>query len=247
MQTPGAQDMAKLTWLDPAVNLDLLHALVENAHAAIVSAYPDLVTDQFGGNFIEGASHFDVTVTMDVAPRFLPAIPGPGAFPELNVRTYVRRGRRSGVWFFSLDAASRVAVEGARRGFDLPYYRATMSAETDGGWIAYRSERQDRRGPPAAFAARYRPIQPVRPVPWASLDRFLTDRFGLFAADADGRLSWTAIRHEPWRLQAAEAEIEVNTMTTALGIELSGPPALLQFARRTDVVAWWPRPLERRR
>ena len=32
----------------------------------------------------------------DVAPRFLPAPPGPGAFPELNVRTYVtpRRPRR---------------------------------------------------------------------------------------------------------------------------------------------------------
>src|SRR4029077_12998425 len=73
MQTPGAQDMAKLTWLDPAVDLDLLHTLVENAHAATVPAYPDLVTDQFGGNFIEGASHFDVTVTMDVAPRFLEA------------------------------------------------------------------------------------------------------------------------------------------------------------------------------
>ena len=33
-----------------------------------------------------------------VAPRFLPAPPGPGAFPELNVRTYVRRrGRGRGV------------------------------------------------------------------------------------------------------------------------------------------------------
>ena len=182
-----------------------------------------------------------------VAPRFLPAIPGPGAFPELNVRTYVRRGRRSGVWFFSLDAASRIAVEGARRGFHLPYYHASMSATTEGGWTTYRSERVDRRGQPAAFAARYRPIQPVRPVPWASLDRFLTDRFGLFAVDGDGRLSWTAVRHEPWRLQAAEAEIEVNTMASGLGIELAGSPALLHFARRTDVVAWWPRVLERRR
>ena len=65
--------MAKLTWLDSGVDLDLLHALVENAHAATIPAYPDLVTDQFGGNFIEGASHFDVTVAMNVAPRFLKA------------------------------------------------------------------------------------------------------------------------------------------------------------------------------
>ena len=51
--------------------VDLLHALVENAHAA--TAYPDLVTDQFGGNFVEGASDFDVTVPMDAASRFFKA------------------------------------------------------------------------------------------------------------------------------------------------------------------------------
>ena len=64
MQTSGTQDMAKLTWLDPAVDLDLFHPLIENAHAATIPAYPDLVTDQLGGDFIEGASHFDITAAM---------------------------------------------------------------------------------------------------------------------------------------------------------------------------------------
>ena len=53
--------------------MDLLHALVENAHATTVPAYPDLVTDQFGGDFIEGASHFDITVAMDAALGFFKA------------------------------------------------------------------------------------------------------------------------------------------------------------------------------
>ncbi len=102
----------------------------------------------------------------DVAPRFLPSPPGPGAFPELNVRTYVRRGGRAGVWFLSLDAASRVAVEGARVAFHLPYFRARMSSVTQDGWIDYRSERVGpawRRGP--AFDARYRPVGPVELAP----------------------------------------------------------------------------------
>ncbi|HXS70891.1 MAG TPA: DUF2071 domain-containing protein, partial [Patescibacteria group bacterium] len=38
----------------------------------------------------------------DVSPRGLPALPYLGAFPEVNVRTYVRDGARDGVWFFSL-------------------------------------------------------------------------------------------------------------------------------------------------
>ncbi|MCP4081054.1 MAG: DUF2071 domain-containing protein, partial [Planctomycetaceae bacterium] len=38
----------------------------------------------------------------DVAPRFVPAIPGVSAFPEMNVRTYVTCRGKPGVWFFSL-------------------------------------------------------------------------------------------------------------------------------------------------
>src|SRR5262245_39187164 len=37
--------------------------------------------------------------------RAMPAVPRLSAFPELNVRTYVKAGGKAGVWFFSLDAA----------------------------------------------------------------------------------------------------------------------------------------------
>ena len=179
----------------------------------------------------------------DVAPRFLPAIPGLSAFPEINVRTYVRHGSRAGVWFLSLDAARRPAVEGARLGFHLPYFRARMSVETEAGWVEYRSDRDDARGAAAAFAARYHPIGPVQPARSGSLAAFLTDRRGLFAADASGRLSWTAIRHDRWPLQLADAEIQGNTMASAHGIALPDEQPVLYFSKRLDVVAWWPRRL----
>ena len=177
----------------------------------------------------------------DVAPRFLPAPPGPGAFPELNVRTYVTRRGRGGVWFLSLDAGSRLAVEGARAAFHLPYFRASMSADTEAGWVEYRSTRVAGRGPAAIFDGRYRPVGPVALAPPGSLAAFLTDRRGLYAADAAGRLSWTAIDHVPWPLQPAEAEIRVDTMAAAHGLPLPAVPPLLHFARRVDVRAWWPR------
>jgi uncharacterized protein len=177
----------------------------------------------------------------DVAPRFLPAPPGPGAFPELNVRTYVTRAGRSGVWFLSLDAASRLAVEGARIAFHLPYFRAEMSATNVGGWVEYRSHRIDPRGAAASFEARYRPTGPVAYAPPGSRDAFLTDRMRLFAADQEGRVSSAAIDHAPWPLQPAEAEFGVNTMAACHGIGLPTAPPLLHFARRADVHGWWPR------
>ena len=201
---------------------------------------PELEIDTFEGQAWLGIVPFRME---DVAPRFLPAPPGPGAFPELNVRTYVRWRGRGAVWFLSLDAGSRLAVEGARSAFHLPYYRARMSAETNAGWVEYRSERTDPRGPQAAFEARYRPIGPVEPAAPGSLAAFLTDRRGLYAADPAGRLWWTAIRHAPWPLQAAEAEIGVDTMATAHGLTLPDDVPVLYFAKRLDVVAWWPRRL----
>jgi uncharacterized protein len=179
----------------------------------------------------------------DVAPRFLPSPPGPGSFPELNVRTYVTHNGRAGVWFLSLDAASRLAVEAARAAFHLPYYRAHMSSRTEGGWVEYRSERVDSRGRAAIFEGRYRPIGPAAVAPAGSLEAFLTDRRGLYAANVSGRVSWTEVRHAPWPLQSAEVEIRVNTMAARHGLDLPATPPLVHFAKRLDVQAWWPRPV----
>ncbi len=177
----------------------------------------------------------------DVAPRGLPAPPRLGAFPEVNVRTYVRHGGRAGVWFLSLDAASRLTVEGARTFFHLPYFLAEMSARHDGDAIAYRSRRTDARGAAAELDLRFRPTGPVESTAPGSLDAWLTDRMRLFAVDADGHVLRTEIRHAPWPLQPAEAEFRAETLASAHGVVLPPVPPHLRFTRRLDVRGWWPR------
>lgn len=169
--------------------------------------------------------------------RGTPALPLVSAFPELNVRTYVSAAGKPGVWFFSLDAASLPAVETARLVFHLPYVHATMACHDDGSAIAYASRRQPKSARPAAFQAHYRPVGPrLRAAP-GSLEHWLTERYCLYTANRRGRVWRGEIDHAPWPLQAAEAELAQNTMTTPLGLELQGAP-LLHFARRLDVVAW---------
>src|SRR4051794_38483032 len=162
-------------------------------------------------------------------------------FPELNVRTYVTLGGRPGIWFFSLDAGSALAVAAARTLYRLPYFRARMRIETarDGG-LDYVSERADPRGGPAAFRARYRPRGGHRHAAPGSLEAWLVERYRLYTVDG-GRVYAGDIHHRPWTLQDAEADIGVNTMTAPDGIGLRGEP-LLQYAARQDVVFW---PLER--
>src|SRR3989442_4778967 len=62
----------------------------------------------------------------NVRLRALPPLPTVSRFLELNVRTYVTYDGYPGVYFLSLDAASRLAVAAARRWYRLPYVNAAM-------------------------------------------------------------------------------------------------------------------------
>jgi uncharacterized protein len=172
----------------------------------------------------------------NVAPRGIPALPWVSAFPELNVRTYVRVGGRAGVYFFSLDASNPVAVGVARTMAHLPYFTAEMRVEERDGWIHYASRRK--RTSSAEFAAKFRPTGPPAPPVAGTLEHFLTERYCLFTVDPSFHAFTLDIHHPPWPLQPAEAEIQVNTMAEAAGIRVPSMAPLLHFARRQDMVAW---------
>lgn len=195
----------------------------------------ELELDVFQGNAWLGVVPFRMCATR---LRFLPPLPMASSFPELNVRTYVRHGDKPGVWFFSLDAGSALAVRTARRFFNLPYFHARMSAFREDERIRYCSRRIHRDAGIAEFRARYRPTGGIRVSTPGSLAHWLTERYCLYSADARGGLWRADIHHQPWPLQDAEAEVELNTMTHPLGFDLPNQPPLLHFARRLEVVAW---------
>jgi len=195
---------------------------------------PGLELDLFDGQAWLGVVPFRMS---NVGPRGLPALPWVSAFPELNVRAYVTRGGKPGVYFFSLDAANPLAVQTARALFHLPYFRARMSVEPHGDGIAYDSRRIN-ASPPADLVCRYRPIgAAIAPVP-GTLEHFLTERYCLYTVPRDLRPRRLEIHHRPWPLQHAEIEIERNTMAEAAGIRLPSIAPLLHFSRRQDVVAY---------
>ncbi|MBX0326646.1 DUF2071 domain-containing protein [Oscillochloris sp. ZM17-4] len=173
-----------------------------------------------------------------VRPRLTPAVPGLSAFPELNVRTYVSRNGVPGVWFFSLDAASRLAVRGARYGFHLPYMDARMACERAGDAVRYRSQRTHRDAPPAALRATYRPTGPAYQSAPGGIEHWLTERYCLYAANRRGDTWRGDIHHTPWLLQPAEVELEQSRMADQLQLLLPPAPPLVHFARRLDVAAW---------
>lgn len=204
---------------------------------------PPLRLDTFGGSAWLGVVPFRMS---GIRVRGLPPIPGTAAFPEINVRTYaVAPDGRTGVWFFSLDATSRLAVRAARAWFGLPYFDARIAVgKVADDTVRYTSTRTHRAAPPAAFAGRYRPTGPVALAAPGTLDHWLTERYALFSVDRRGRVGCGEIDHAPWPLQPAAADVDVNTMAAPIGVALPSTAPLAHFARRLDVVAWTVRPLE---
>jgi len=195
-----------------------------------------LALDTFEGEAWIGVVPFDLS-----RHRLRGIVPFPfmSAFAELNVRTYVVHDGKPGVLFFSLDAASRVAVRGARRFFLLPYFDADMAIERSSGKILYRSRRTHHGAPPAEFDATYAPTCGGSPTPAiaGTLEHFLVERYALYTSDKKGRIYRGDIHHLPWPLERADAEIKTNTMLPA-GVPASDTAPLLHFARRLDVLIW---------
>jgi len=217
---------------------DLLFAHWPVDAAAIRGIVPaSFELDLFDGQAWIGVVPFHMT---NVAPRFVPALPYVSAFPELNVRTYVRVDDKPGVFFFSLDAGNVVAVGAARTLLNLPYYSADMQVEPADA-VRYRSRR--RSAPHAEFQGTYRALGDRHPPAAGTLEYFLTERYCLYAVDHKFHAYRLDIHHAPWPLEAAEAEIAVNTMAEAAGIRLPAVAPLLHFARRQDMVCWSPEQL----
>ena len=181
-------------------------------------------------------------------------VPGTASFPELNLRTYVRpRGSRadnphSGVYFFSLDAESPLAVFGARTLFHLPYFWARMHCQTRAdGTIDYTSQRVLTRLS-VRFDASYKPTGALAPSTPGSLAHFLTERYCLYTTPATSlgparllapsRLFAGHIHHLPWPLETAEADIRTNELPAAHGLTLPDRPPILHFARELHVYIW---------
>ena len=215
--------------------LDLLFAHYRVPVSAVRHLVPeDLNVQEFDGSSWIGVVPFRMTGVMR---RPLPDLPGISAFPELNVRLYVERDGKPGVWFLSLDATNPLAVWAAKTFFHLPYFRATMSQTPGSDGFRYRSEREA-ASPPVRFKAKYRPTSEVRLSTPGTLESFLTERYCLYAQSPSRRLFRAQVHHAPWPLQDAEAEIDPTELLRSHGISIGDQRPLLHFSRGVEVVVW---------
>lgn len=168
-----------------------------------------------------------VAFTMQrIRPRGLPALAPISDFHELNVRTYVRHGGMAGVWFLSIEAASRISCWLARRLSALPYAYARM--HRDAHRITARS------APLGDVHLAYRPDRPLSRK--EELDRWLTERYALFV-EKESRLYRYQTHHVEWPINTCES-LHVGCVPKAWPGLFSGAPVRAHYSPGVAVLAW---------
>ncbi len=202
-------------------------------------AIPDrLEIDTFEGEAWVGVTPFTL---WGVRPVLVPALPLVSEFHEINVRTYVHLDGVPGVWFFSLDANSALAVTGARTLFRLPYFYADIKRERTDDTTVFMSSREGESAPHASFGATWKTGEELPEAEPGTLDFFLVERYCLYTGDAAGQLYRVRIHHRPWPLRRARVETYRSSMIEAAGLGSPAGTPVLHHGGPVDVEVW---PLE---
>lgn len=176
-----------------------------------------------------------VPFAMRVRPPRLPPLPWISVFPETNVRTYVVDAEgRSGIWFFSLDAARLVPVLGGLGAYRLPYRWSRMRVVRRGARVAYGCSRRW----PGPRGTRSRVVvdvgRPYEPDELTAFDHVLTARWRLFSAFGDVLVP-TPAEHPPWPLRHADAVVVEDELVAAAGLAPPDGDPVVHFSEGVDV------------
>ncbi len=196
-----------------------------------------LALDAWEGRCLVGAVPFKMR---RIRTAWMPRATGLD-FLETNLRTYVTYRDRPGVYFFSLEASSWLAVQVARAVWRLPYFHAEMSASEEGGVHSYASARRaDRRG----LRARFRVGEALGPSAPGTLEHFLLERYLLFSMRGETVLEGR-VHHAPYPAHHAEVLSLEEDLLEAAGLPSPGrPPELAHYSPGVDVRVFGPWPAD---
>lgn len=214
----GYQQWRSLLFLHWPVPIDLLRAVVPAS----------LEIDTWNGEAYVGVVPFAMQGVRNASwPKWAGM-----TFLETNVRTYVHTGGKPGVYFLSLDAASRLAVWGARTFWGLPYFYADMRLEQDGEKVLYT---MTRRHSEARLHVRYRIGADLGASMPETSEHFFLERYLLFL-EYRGKLYSGQVHHAAYPAKAAEVLELEQTMIEAGGLgAINDRPTFAHYSPGVDV------------
>jgi uncharacterized protein YqjF (DUF2071 family) len=188
-----------------------------------------LVPDQLEIDLYNGAPWVSIVAfTMEkIRPRYFPSVSFISNFDELNIRTYVRYGGKTGVYFLSIEAGSFLSCRFAKLMSGLPY-RYSKIERSEKEFRCLNSKNND------TFEIDFSIGKMIENK--STLDNWLTERYALFQ-DAKKNINQFEIHHLKWPLHDLSInKLEINN--SKFDSLINGKPHRVHYSPGVKVLAW---------
>jgi len=162
-----------------------------------------------------------------IRPRFLPAFSPISDFHEINLRTYVTKEGKAGVYFINIEAQKSLSAFLSSRLSGLPYEKSTIAR----GINEYKAENRLKQFfLDIEFTVKELIAQKT------PLERWLTERYALYL-EQNGRLFRYDTHHREWKVKIVDIK-KLNLNYKIGTIDLAQKPDLAHYSDGVEVVAW---------
>lgn len=169
-----------------------------------------------------------VAFTMQrIRPRNLPHFTPISDFAEINIRTYVKSGGKTGVYFLSIEGGKLISCKISRRISKLPYRYSKIVREPH----LYRSENPEFKDNLSLEFVTGKEVKEK-----SRLDKWLTERYALFQ-DTENSINKFEIHHLEWpvkELKIANLELDYPRFRKLINRK----PDKIQYSNGVQVNAW---------
>jgi len=169
-----------------------------------------------------------VAFTMEkIRPKNLPYFPPISNFDEINIRTYIKSGNKTGVYFLSIEGGKVISCKIAKGISELPY-RYSKINRTANQYISKNSMFNDE------LNIEYTVGKEISSK--TSLDKWLTERYALFQ-DSEKSINEFEIHHLEWpvsNIDIHKLELSYQRFATLL----QNKPNKVQYSKGVKVIAW---------
>ena len=181
--------------------------------------------DLFNGQAWVSLVAFDL---IKLRPHFIPSFPPVSDFIEINMRTYVIRNGKTGIYFFSLETDKAVSAWLGRLGIGLPYMKSTISHQK-GTYLSVNKKHGFH------LEVSYEPEEELIKNK-SKLDKWLTERYCLFL-ERFGKIRGNDVHHFEWPLQKVKVtKLDLHYRFNNLVIEGEAP--LYHYSKGVYVPTW---------
>lgn len=169
-----------------------------------------------------------VAFTMQkIRPRYLPAFSPLSDFNEINIRTYVKKANKSGVYFLSIEGGTWVSCKIAKSLSELPYRHSKIKRNG----TSYSSENKPYKD---KMCIKYQIGQEL--IEKGDLDKWLTERYTLFQ-DTETSINEFEIHHLEWPIYKLDIK-EINVEYPRFKKLLNNFPDKEHYSTGVQVIAW---------